>query len=122
MNGVVNKPKENPFSELINDELSSIEFVRDYIQFRFDGPVLTAITDPEILVNGISHKRESKDFCNLLLECIGQIIVSATIEEGKSIVIMFGNKYSLFISLTPESYVTAEAATYRDKVNELWVW
>lgn len=31
---------------LVGDELSAVAFVRDYVEFHFDGPVLRALSDP----------------------------------------------------------------------------
>lgn len=37
---------QTKIDEIIGRQLSSVEFVQDYVQFRFDGPCLTAITPP----------------------------------------------------------------------------
>ena len=33
--------------DLVGEELSEVAFVRDYVEFHFDGPVLRALADPE---------------------------------------------------------------------------
>lgn len=114
---------ENPLSILINRELGSVEFVRDYIQFHFDGPTLTAVTNPELIIDGKIIKRESCEFCNLLLCCIGQIVSMASVKEGDAIKVEFNNGSILCISLKQEDYKDAEAAWfYLDNSATWWIW
>jgi hypothetical protein len=40
----------NPLELLEGTQLSSVEFVQDYVQLRFDGPTLTAVTPPRVCV------------------------------------------------------------------------
>jgi len=113
----------NPLSILIDRELSSVEFVRDYLQIRFDGPVLTAFSDPELIVAGTIYKTETKEFCYLLTRCIGQVVVMATVEEGGAIRLGFRNGVLLNISLKTEDRLTVEAATFDDNLSGgWWVW
>src|SRR5580692_5452288 len=39
---------ESMFESIIGEQLSSVEFVQDYVQLRFDGPTLTAFVWPEL--------------------------------------------------------------------------
>ena len=50
MSHQVNQIPEPPLSVLIGHQLSSVEFVQDYLQLRFDGPCLTAVTHPRVRV------------------------------------------------------------------------
>jgi hypothetical protein len=118
----VESTSENPFNELIGKELSSIEFVRDYIQFRFDGPCLTAITDPTIQVRGVNNKRSTNGFCDTILKFIGLQVIETIVVENESICIRFLEDCSINISLRPEDYVTTEAATFDNGSRKLWVW
>jgi hypothetical protein len=70
---------------LIGEELSSIEFVRDYIQFRFDGPCLTAITDPIINVGQQQYSRTDTGDCDLLLGFIGLPVEETLLKENEII-------------------------------------
>ena len=40
--------------DLVGEELAAVAFVRDYVEFHFDGPVLTSLTDPIAVVDGES--------------------------------------------------------------------
>jgi hypothetical protein len=41
---------EKPLSMLIRLQLSSVEFVQDYLQLHFDGPCVAAVTHPRVSV------------------------------------------------------------------------
>jgi hypothetical protein len=113
----------NPLGVLINLELSSIEFVRDYLQFHFDGPVLNVYTDPELIANGQVYKRSSSEFCNLVLKCISQAVISASVIEDDEIKISFANGFVIKIPLSPEGYTDPESAVFTgDKPENWWVW
>lgn len=36
--------------DLVGEELSSVSFVQDYVQFDFNGPLLTSFADPIVQV------------------------------------------------------------------------
>jgi hypothetical protein len=64
MSHQVDQIPEPPLSVLLGRQLSAVEFVQDYLQLRFDGPCLTAITHPRVSVGnrwwewGISGYRD----------------------------------------------------------------
>jgi hypothetical protein len=111
-----------PLDVLIGMELSSIEFVRDYIQFRFDGPCITAITDPFIILGNIRYNRSEENFCNLLLSFIGSPVVETLVVENEIIRIHFSDSRSINISLKPVDYVTVEAVRFDHGPDGWWVW
>jgi hypothetical protein len=115
---------DQPFNILIGRDLSSVEFVRDYIQIRFDGPCLTAITDPFILVENKRYSRSDVGFCDMLLSFIGLQVEKAFVEENELIYIQFSGSRSINVSLKPEDYIVVEAAIFdlNDRSGESWVW
>ena len=110
----------NPTLEEIEGKiLSSVEFVRDYLQLRFDGPTLTVFSLPSIRK---SHEVvDSKDFRfrNCLCDLIGRIVLSATVRQGDGIDIQFNNATVIHISLLENDYRGPEAVTFRG--SSLWV-
>jgi len=98
---------------LINRELSSIEFVRDYFQLRFDdGPLLNVINDPELFLDGKVITKTSPDFNNLLIGCIDQIVTKTFVEEDNAVEITFGHGLTIHISLKPGTYKYGPEAIY----------
>jgi hypothetical protein len=110
-----------PLNPLVGMELSSIEFVRDYIQFRFDGPCLTAVTDPYLLVENRRYNRSDASFCNILLSFIGSKVEETMVKEHELIRIKFSAGRSINISLKSVDYITVEAARFDDGSGKWWV-
>lgn len=111
-----------PLSMLVDRQLSAVTFVQDYIQLWFDGPCLTAITDPRILTGEIEYGKNTYGYRDALCERIGQVVSESVVIEGKEIRIKFCDGVSLAISLHPEDYYTAEAAIFANGSGETWVW
>jgi hypothetical protein len=119
----MNDPNQ-PFNILIGEELSSIEFVRDYIQFRFDGPCLTAITDPYIIIEHKQYSRTDTGFCDILLGFIGLQVAETSLRESEIINIHFSGGRSINISLLTEDLQgrSAEAVNFTDGHGGMWIW
>jgi hypothetical protein len=116
--------RNQPFNILIGEELSSIEFVRDYIQFRFDGPYVTAITDPYIIIEHKQYSRTDTGFCDILLGFIGLPVEEISLRENEIISIHFPDGRSINISLKHEKLKgrSAEAVNFNDGFGNLWIW
>jgi hypothetical protein len=52
----VKKNASDVIASIAGEQLSSIEFVQDYVQLRFDGPTLTAFVWPTLTVGGNSFR------------------------------------------------------------------
>ena len=113
-----------PLNLLIGVELSSIEFVRDYLQLRFDGPYITVLTEPLIIVEHKEYSRRDEGFCNELLRFIGVPVEKTLLREGQTISLHFPSGRSIIISLRPEDLKgrSAEAVNFNDGAGGLWVW
>lgn len=98
-------------TELLSREMSSVEFVRDYVQLRFDGPCVTALTLPAVSHSDYTVTAHDAGWRDALCAQIGQAVegVSATRERLK---ISFSDGSALAISLLAEDYVGPEALSY----------
>jgi len=102
---------KDSMSELIGRDLSSVEFVQDYMQFHFDGSHLSTLTLPSvrtefgILILGQLGYRDA------LCELIGKNVtaVSVTSEE---LSVFFNNGESITVSLRDNDYRGPEAINY----------
>ena len=111
------------FEPLIGLELSSVEFVMDYLQLRFGGPFLTIMTDPTIEFGSLQFDRQNDQFCNMLCKRIGATIVRAFVREYEEMRIEFNDGASVVISLRPADYIAAEAVIFDDRAaSKWWVW
>ncbi|MBI5293876.1 MAG: hypothetical protein HY869_00260 [Chloroflexi bacterium] len=113
---------ENPLAILVGTEMSSVEFVRDYFQLRFDGPCLTAITNPVLFINNKKYTRNDFGFIDLLCSCVSKKVKDAFVDNEK-IMLQFEEETSIEISLKQEDRRTTEAAWFTKESNvPMWVW
>src|SRR5690242_9135647 len=57
---------DSPLGPIHGSQLSSVEFVQDYVQLRFDGPCLTAITWPVVTVGQQRFRLETPGYRDAL--------------------------------------------------------
>lgn len=116
------KNENDPLKMLVGCELSSLEFVRDYLQFRFDGPMITAYTLPRVKFEEETYEPGVLGYYDTLCSCISSTIRSASIIEDKEISLEFDSGIKLTIPLKPEDSQGTEAAIFRKNSDEWWVW
>src|SRR6266566_302046 len=90
-------------SSLAGEQLSSVIFVADYVQFDFNGPVLSAFSPPIVEVNGVRHQFPGPGSRDALCSLIQQFVASAGAQD-RSIDVSFDSGAHLTISLAPDSY------------------
>ena len=112
----------NPLKVLEGSKLSSVEFVQDYVQLRFDGPTLTAITPPRIRVLDELLEWGRQGYRDALCDRIGKLVSHASTIPEQEIKIEFEDGASISISLHPGDYRAAEAAVFDNPPNPTVVW
>jgi hypothetical protein len=112
----------NPLYILEGTVLSSVEFVQDYVQLRFDGPCLTAITRPQVHLSGQSFDWGMPEYRNALCERIGKVVERTSTTEKVELTIIFEDDSSLSLSLRPEDYRAAQAAIFTYPPHKTYVW
>jgi hypothetical protein len=99
-------------SEIIGEELVAVEFVQDYLQLRFDTPLLTLFAWPHVLLSEFSVAYGEPEYRNALCSLIGEKVDEATLEEGDSLTLKFENDTVLALSLREEDFDGPEAGAY----------
>jgi hypothetical protein len=100
------------------EELSSVTFVRDYVQFDFNGPGLTLFHWPEIFVpEGKSLAEGSYAFGepgyrDAVCSQIGESVSKTSIVEGSALEIEFETEVIFRSSLREEDYEGPEAGHF----------
>ncbi len=108
--------------EIKNEFLSSVEFVMDYIQLRFYGSTLTALTLPEVHEGGIVYRINEPGYRDALCHRIGLVVRDVEIHEEENLTIHFVDGSSIRVSLREEDRLGPESATYSSTAGGLWVW
>lgn len=112
----------NPLKILEGAQLSAITFVQDYVQFHFDGPVLTAITTPNLHINNQILTWKMSEYRNCLCGQIGKIVKRASSVDGEELRIEFTEGSDISISLKESDYRGAEAAIFNNPPKPVCVW
>ena len=99
-------------SSVVGEELVAVEFVQDYLQLRFDTPLLTLYTWPHLLLSEYSIAFGEPEYRNALCALIGEKVEDATLDEGDSLTLKFENDTVLAVSLREEDLDGPEAGAY----------
>lgn len=107
-------------------DLSAVMFVRDYIQFLFEGEqsngVLTAYNLPVTTVNGHIFNRHTNGYRDILCSLINKKVKKSEITIDRSIKITFENRDELVVPLELSGqHENSEAAMLRMN-NSIFVW
>ena len=115
---------DDPLSVLVGRQLSSVEFVMDYVQIRFGGPCLTAITHPEVVSGERRYRWGECAYRNMLCGCIEHDVRSAYIRSNQEAVIEFDGDVSISISLRPEDSRSrsGEMLIFDNGPEDTWIW
>jgi hypothetical protein len=108
---MTNPTLQTKIEEIIGRGMSSVEFVQDYVQFRFDGPCLTAITPPVFSTALGVLSRDHAGWRDGLCSAIGIQIASVRVSD-KELRIDFANSCAIAISLRSEDHAGPEAINY----------
>ncbi|MFJ5761934.1 hypothetical protein ACIQAA_23010 [Neobacillus sp. NPDC093182] len=113
------------FKNLENAEVCSVIFIRDYLQFYFEGEqttgTLTFYTFPLLQVDGNVYESETVGYRDALCSFINHQVKKFNVNSGQNIILTFDNDNSLEISLKKESLNGQEAAMLRIE-NQINVW
>ena len=99
-------------SAIDGSELSSVEFVQDFLILKFEGPALTLYTWPEVFREEGSYAFGEPEYRNWLCSLIGETVKACTLEEGLAMEIEFESGVILRASLREEDLDAPEAGEY----------
>jgi hypothetical protein len=106
---------------LVGRALSSVEFVQDYIQFRFDGPCVSTYTLPS--VESPDHQRlqsGERGYRDALCDRIGSEVKAAGLQD-QEVFVLFSDGMALRVSLCEADYQGPEALQYILDSENIWV-
>jgi hypothetical protein len=101
-------------SAITGEELKAVEFVEDFLQLRFDAPLLTLYAWPHVLFQDFSLAYGEPEYRNALCAQIGEKVVQASLEEGDALTIEFENGTVFGLSLREEDVDGPESGSYSE--------
>jgi hypothetical protein len=69
--------------DLIGREISAVAFVRDYVEFHFDGPILRSRADPQVAVGEAVYCFPKPGSRDALCLVIGTTVRSLNLEDSR---------------------------------------
>lgn len=109
-----------PFESVIGEELSSVEFVRDYVQLRFDSPPLNLNVWPRIHASGTVRRRTDAGYADALLALIGRRLVRADELLDLGLALDFDDGTRLAVPLDGTEARGPEVAWFDGEPGGLW--
>lgn len=106
---------------LVGRRISSVEFVLNYVQLKFEGVTLTCVTLPSVTVAGRRWSWGETGFTDQLLGRIDQRVKAASYQLGDCVSLLFTDDGSIQISLKDEDYRAAEAVIVQSVSGAWWV-
>jgi hypothetical protein len=97
---------------LVGEQLNTVAFVMDYVEFEFNGPVLRALASPSVQSGEVRVRFPESGSRDALCSLIGSEVLAVTITEGERIEVAVDTGQTLTIPLDRESRVGVEAAHY----------
>ena len=116
------KTLDQALKRLIGEQLSSVEFVQDYLQLRFDGQCLTVYGFVHHVVrNQCSISWGQPGYRDMLCGLISHKIKQTELLSGEKIFLTFDNESIWSMSLREEDRNGPEALMYVDGSDKIWV-
>jgi hypothetical protein len=109
--------------DLIGEEISAVSFVRDYVEFHFDGPVLRSISNPFVKSRATERRFPESGSRDALCCLIGSVVLSVKLEKHRALELATNNDCRITIPLDPESSRGHEAMHFVPGSNQpVQVW
>jgi hypothetical protein len=99
---------------ILGQELIAVEFVQDFLQLRFEGPLFTFYAWPHVLLSDFSVAFGEPEYRNALCAQIGQSVADASLEEGDRLTIELESGAVIGLSLREEDIDGPESGSYSE--------
>jgi len=104
------------FKDLVDEDLSGVTFVRDYVQLHFNPPpTLNVYTPITVTEGGREIRSGSPEFANALIAQIDKFVSQVSIEPGVAIRIEFRDGSAISFSIRQEDIGKYDAFTLFDR-------
>lgn len=114
-NGIFMAEEKDLLVELVGSQLSSVEFVQDYLQLHFNGITLTCYIWPTVFEQEVEYSKHNSEYKNVLCRVISKIITDVIVERKKLMQIFFGSESKIVLALNDDNPdIVAEIAILSD--------
>jgi hypothetical protein len=104
---------------LQGEQLSSVEFLQDYVQLRFDGPCLSAYNPHHLAQENSTIAWGQPGYCDALCKLIAHRVQKATVAQD-GISVTFDNDAVWTMSLGDQGQTGPEAFYFVDIEGNCW--
>jgi hypothetical protein len=104
---------------LQGEQLSSVEFLQDYVQLRFDGPCLSAYNPHHLAQENSTIAWGQPGYCDALCRLIAHRVQKTTVAED-GISVTFDNDTVWTMSLGDQGQTGPEAFYFVDMEGNCW--
>ena len=118
------EPREpaQPFDGILGEELSSVEFVADYVQLRFNSPPVNLYVWPRIHAGNAVLKRPTAGYVDALVGLIGDRLIAADEVLDLGLVLDFADGTRLAVPLDGTDAQGPEVAEFGGEPGGMWTW
>jgi hypothetical protein len=109
-------------ASVVGEELNTVSFVMDYVEFGFNGPVLRALTSPIVDIGGERPRFPAPGSRDALCDLIGRTVRAVDEREEISLTLELTGGARLTIPLDYASRVGPEAMHFHCPGAPLMVW
>ncbi|WP_218080305.1 hypothetical protein [Anthocerotibacter panamensis] len=110
-------------SDLVGEEISAVCFVRDYVEFHFDGSIVRSLSNPSVFVDGRQHRFPEPSSRDALCRVIGSTVRAVNLEEQRALKVTTADDCEITIPLDAKNLRGAEAMHFVPQLNgPIQVW
>ncbi len=108
---------------LLNEQLSSVTFVQDYLQLHFDGPFFNAYIWPLVKIGGTVFRFEQSGYRDAICGLISKKVIKTQEVPDQFLGIEFQDGSSIEFSLKEQDREGPEALVFHSADPKRWnVW
>ena len=110
-------------SDLVGEEISAVCFVRDYVEFHFDGSILRSLSNPTVFVHGTQHRFPEPGSRDALCRVIGSTVRAMTVVEHQALKLTTTDDCEITVPLDAKNPRWPEAMHFVSHLNgPVQVW
>jgi hypothetical protein len=95
--------------QLVGEQISTVAFVCDYVEFHFSGPILRSLSNPRVSVQGAEYRFPESGSRDALCRVIGSTVQALKLDENRVLELTTSNGCRITIPLDTENLRRGES-------------